>query len=95
LVEVDDLANLAMTLKQRGHRIIAATETAQASPMQADFRSATTIVIGNEGGGIRPELLAVCDEQIAIPQVGHVGSLNAAVSAGILFYEARRQRAQE
>src|SRR6185436_7720082 len=45
------------------------------------------------GTGIRDELLAACDELVTIPQFGAVESLNAAVSAGILFYEAQRQRA--
>jgi tRNA G18 (ribose-2'-O)-methylase SpoU len=49
-------------------------------------------VIGNEGTGIRPELLAMCDDLVTIPQAGRVESLNAAVSAGILLYEVARQR---
>ena len=50
------------------------------------------LIIGNEGTGIRSELLAMCDKRVTIPQFGQVESLNAAVSAGILLYEVSRQR---
>jgi 23S rRNA (guanosine2251-2'-O)-methyltransferase len=92
LAQVDDLAELAAQLKARGHALVGATEQARLAIGDCNLRAATTIVIGNEGSGIREQLLAACDRQVAIPQAGHVGSLNAAVAAGILFYEARRQR---
>jgi 23S rRNA (guanosine2251-2'-O)-methyltransferase len=41
---------------------------------------------------VSAELLSLCDVVAAIPQAGHVPSLNAAVAAGILLYEVRRQR---
>jgi 23S rRNA (guanosine2251-2'-O)-methyltransferase len=41
---------------------------------------------------VRPEIAELCDERVSIPQQGVVGSLNAAVSAGIVFYEVARQR---
>ena len=59
-----------------------------------NFRLPTAIVIGNEADGIQNRLLQLCDQQVRIPQCGQVGSLNAAVSAGILLYEASRQRMQ-
>ncbi|MBC7965029.1 MAG: 23S rRNA (guanosine(2251)-2'-O)-methyltransferase RlmB, partial [Fuerstia sp.] len=42
--------------------------------------------------GIAPELLALCDTHVAIPMLGGVNSLNAAVAAGIVLYECRRQQ---
>jgi 23S rRNA (guanosine2251-2'-O)-methyltransferase len=59
---------------------------------QADFRRPSVLIIGNEGRGIRPELLGRCDVSVSIPMSGQIGSLNAAVAAGIMFYEMRRQR---
>ena len=56
----------------------------------ADLRSACAIAIGNEGRGVSAEIKAAA-QPIAIPTMG-VESLNAAVAAGILLYEARRQR---
>ena len=55
-----------------------------------DFRRSCAIVIGSEGRGVSPEVLALC-EQIAIPTMA-VESLNAAAAAAVLLYEARRQR---
>ncbi len=50
------------------------------------------IVIGNEGRGLRPLVRSHCDLLVTIPMLGRINSLNAAVSAGILAYEALRQR---
>ena len=46
---------------------------------------------GNEGNGLSPALLALADESIYIPMEGQAESLNAAMAAGILMYEAARQ----
>jgi TrmH family RNA methyltransferase len=56
----------------------------------ADFGAPCAIVIGSEGRGVSPELQALA-EPVAIPTVA-VESLNAAVAAAILLYEARKQR---
>jgi 23S rRNA (guanosine2251-2'-O)-methyltransferase len=49
------------------------------------------LLIGSEATGISPQLLQQCDLQVGIPMLGKVGSLNAAVAAGILLYECRRR----
>ena len=48
------------------------------------------LIIGNEGNGISRELLELSDERVKIPMTGSIDSLNAAVAAGILMYEAQR-----
>jgi 23S rRNA (guanosine2251-2'-O)-methyltransferase len=88
----DDLAALVPALKDRGLCVVAAAQSEGVPVEDVDLTRPTAFVIGNEGCGIRPELFALCDESVTIPQAGHVESLNAAVSAGILFYEAGRQR---
>ena len=50
------------------------------------------LVIGNEGDGISRLVKEQCYFMINIPMVGHVTSLNASVSASIIFYEVLRQR---
>jgi tRNA G18 (ribose-2'-O)-methylase SpoU len=55
------------------------------------FRSDEVIVFGSEGRGIRPEVLALCDERVTIPQRGMTDSLNLAVSIGIVLFEFFRQ----
>lgn len=59
---------------------------------QADLRAPSAILIGNEGAGLTPELIRSADETILIPLARDVESLNAAVAASILLYEAARQR---
>jgi len=70
-----------------------ATSSHEASPVsQQDLTGPVALLIGAEGSGLSPELTARCDASIAIPCPGPVESLNAAVAASILLYEASRQR---
>jgi 23S rRNA (guanosine2251-2'-O)-methyltransferase len=48
--------------------------------------------MGSEGKGISSELLQLCDKQVKIPLMGKIDSLNVSVSAGIVLFEALRQR---
>jgi len=66
----------------------------QAQPLgEHDLAPPVAIFIGAEGSGLAPELAAQCDARITIPCPGPVESLNAAVAASVLLYEASRQRA--
>ena len=62
---------------------------------EVDLAGAAAILIGNEGSGLSAELLERAKGQIAIPMPGQVESLNAAVAASVLLYEAARQRAAQ
>lgn len=92
IVRVPDLVNVAQTLKARGIRLVAASEKAKQDLKACDFRRGSAVIIGNEGVGPSPALMQLSDVAVKIPQVGKIGSLNAAVAAGIFFYEVRRQR---
>jgi len=92
VVRVSDIGALAARLKGRGLRLAAASEKAERSVFECDFKGPTAVIIGNEGRGVGPELLRLCDETVKIPQVGKIGSLNAAVAASLFFYEILRQR---
>ncbi|MGA8109191.1 MAG: RNA methyltransferase [Acidobacteriaceae bacterium] len=59
---------------------------------RADLRGPTALLIGNEGSGLSQDLLDRAQSCITIPMPGPVESLNAAIAAGILLYEAARQR---
>lgn len=61
-------------------------------PEKADLRRPTALLIGNEGAGLAPEVERSADARIRIPLAEPVDSLNAAVSASVLLYEAARQR---
>lgn len=88
----DDLVDTVTQLRSHGFQIIGTSDHAPGSIFETDLRQATVLVIGNEGRGIQPELEAQCTQFVQIPVLGKVNSLNAAVSAGILFYEVLRQR---
>ncbi|MEI7880240.1 MAG: 23S rRNA (guanosine(2251)-2'-O)-methyltransferase RlmB [bacterium] len=92
IVRVAELAVLIDRLKAKGIRVVAASEKAACNIVDYNFTQGVAIVIGNEGVGPGGELLQRCNEVVKIPQAGHIGSLNAAVAAGIFFYEIRRQR---
>ena len=63
------------------------------SPMwSTDFTGGVAFVFGAEGKGLRPLVRRTCDALVSIPLAGQVESLNVSVAAGVLLYEARRQR---
>lgn len=59
---------------------------------EADLTGGVALVLGAEGKGLRPLVRRACDGAVAIPLRGRTESLNVSVAAGILLYEARRQR---
>lgn len=59
---------------------------------KADYQGPTCIIMGAEDTGVPYEHLALCDEWIKIPLFGTIESLNVSVAAGILIYEAVKQR---
>ena len=79
-------------LRAAGIRIVATSaRNASLAPL-VDLAAPTALLIGNEGNGLPPELAAQADAAVTIPCPGPVESLNAAVAAAILLYEASRQR---
>lgn len=93
VAQVDDLAAAVCELSRRSIHVVSSSAESDIDLTEADFRQPAALLIGNEGTGIDAALLEASDIIIRIPQSGRVGSLNAAVAAGILLYEARRQRA--
>ncbi len=79
-------------LKECGFKIIAATEKGDYDYTKANYQDPVCIIMGAEDTGIPYEHLALCDEWIKIPMFGNIESLNVSVAAGILIYEAIRQR---
>lgn len=92
IVQAEDLIEASHQLRDRGFQIIGTSDRATQSIFDPDLRKPTVLVIGNEGRGIQPALEDACTGFVKIPVLGQVGSLNAAVAAGIVFYEVLRQR---
>ena len=57
-----------------------------------DFKKATAIVVGTEATGLSEKWLATSTQNIIIPMQGEIDSMNVSVAAGILIFEAKRQR---
>jgi|SRR5579875_3847347 TrmH family RNA methyltransferase len=81
-------------LRHHGVPLIAAVARGGTPAHKMDLSRPAALVIGNEGKGLHPEMLSACEARIKIPCPGPVESLNAAVAASILLYEAARQRGQ-
>ncbi|GAF03185.1 23S rRNA (guanosine(2251)-2'-O)-methyltransferase RlmB [Saccharicrinis fermentans] len=79
-------------LQNSGLKLVAATEKASENYTKVDFSGPTAIVMGAEDKGVSSQILKICDAAAKIPIVGTIGSLNVSVAAGILVYEAVRQR---
>ena len=91
-VYVENVASLKKEFLFRGIKSYAAHLDGKQSYEQEDYQSGSAFLIGNEGNGLSAEAARMADRLIRIPMCGQVESLNAAMAAGILMYEAARQR---
>ena len=89
---VKNLATIIKFLKSSGIKIIAATEKGEKFYDEINMVDPIAFIMGSEEFGIRSQLLKDADEWVKIPQHGRIGSLNVSVAAGIMIYEAVRQR---
>ncbi len=87
-----DLPEAVAQMRTAGIRTYAAHLKGTNAYDEEDYRGGTAFLIGNEGAGLSPKLAAAGDRYIRIPMAGQVESLNAAVAAAVLIYEANRQR---
>jgi len=79
-------------LREGGVKILATTVRAAQPANLLDMAGPVALLIGNEGNGVADDVAAKADAKITIPCPGPVESLNAAVAASVLLYEAARQR---
>lgn len=92
LSTVPNLTRAVQLLKKEGFWIYGADMNGD-PVWKKDLKGRVALVMGSEGSGISRLLREVCDGSIAIPSRGKVDSLNVSVAAGVLLYEAARQRA--
>ena len=92
--KVENLQNTLDYLRDSGLRIVAATEHTDTCYTSVDMTVPTAIVMGSEEKGIYEENLKRCTDKVRIPMTATIESLNVSVAAGILIYEAIRQRAK-
>lgn len=85
--------NLAIQkLKDAGFWIIGTSDRAEKLYTDDIYNQPIVVIIGSEGSGIKPSVAKHCDFLVKIPMQGKISSLNASVAAGVILFEAVRQR---
>ncbi|MBI3696575.1 MAG: 23S rRNA (guanosine(2251)-2'-O)-methyltransferase RlmB [Acidobacteria bacterium] len=92
VARVPNLNRALEFLKQSEYWIFGLDEHAERSYHQADYRGRAAIVLGGEGKGLHQQVAKHCDFLVRIPVAGRIASLNVSVAAGIVLFEALRQR---
>ena len=87
-----DLQSTVLECQQAGMQIVATLPTASLSYWQVDWCKPSLILLGNEGAGLSSELAAIADINVKIPLSPGVESLNVAIAAALMLYEAKRQK---
>ncbi|MCH5250900.1 MAG: RNA methyltransferase [Lachnospiraceae bacterium] len=91
-VYVENIGNTINELQKRNIKVYAAHLQGSKPYDVCDYTKGSAFLVGNESKGLKDETAANADVHIKIPMLGEVESLNAAVAASILLYEAARQR---
>ena len=92
VVKVTNLARAMEALKEAGYWLVGLDERADKTYTEVDYTSPVGIVLGGEGQGLHELTRKRCDFVVSLPTTGPVRSLNASVAAGIVLFEAVRQR---
>jgi 23S rRNA (guanosine2251-2'-O)-methyltransferase len=96
VAEVPNLVQALKKLKQANVWLVGVENTPTSLPyVQADLTGALAVVIGNEGKGMSRLVRETCDFLIKLPLRGQIESLNAAVAAGVIFYQVWQARGFE
>ena len=92
VARVVNLARAMEELKESGYWFVGLDERAEKNLTEADFTGPVGIVLGSEGKGLHDLVKKRCDFLVSIPTTGPVRSLNVSVAAGVVLFEAVRQR---
>jgi 23S rRNA (guanosine2251-2'-O)-methyltransferase len=92
ICRVNSLMKTVDDLHMNGIKVFASEMKASKKIYDLHFEEPCAIVMGGEEHGVYPALMKICDEQFQIPMTGDFESLNVSVAAGIILYEAMKQR---
>src|SRR6185312_7917263 len=92
VVAVTNLVRALKLLKDAGLWVVGADADGEKRAQEVDLKGGVVLVLGAEGAGLRHLTRQTCDWTARLPQLGAVESLNVSVAAGMLLYEAVRQR---
>ena len=88
----DDVYATCLECQKLGMQIVSTASTAKLTYWELDLLRPTLILLGNEGAGLSAQLLGIADKQVNIPLQAGVESVNVAIAAALLLYEAQRQQ---
>jgi 23S rRNA (guanosine2251-2'-O)-methyltransferase len=94
VARVTNLVRTMEELKEAGYWLVGLDEDGEKNYTQVDYTSPTGIVLGSEGKGLHELTRKRCDFVVKLPTTGPVRSLNVSVAAGVVLFEALRQRHQ-
>ena len=92
VARVTNLVQLIEQLKQRNIWVIGAAADGTSDYTQWDWTVPSALFLGGEGSGLHRLVRERCDTLVRIPLYGRIESLNVSVAAGVILYEALRQR---
>jgi len=92
VARVKNLVRAMEEIKEAGYWLVGLDERAEKSYTEVDYKGSVGIVLGGEGEGLHELTRKRCDFLVSIPTTGPVRSLNASVAAGVVLFEAVRQR---
>ncbi|MBH8566822.1 RNA methyltransferase [Nostoc sp. CENA67] len=88
----EDLKATVQLCQQQRMQVVATLPTASLTYWEIDWRKPSLILLGNEGAGLSADLATMADQQVKIPLSPGVESLNVAIAAALMLYEAQRQK---
>jgi 23S rRNA (guanosine2251-2'-O)-methyltransferase len=92
VAKVQNLNRLIDELRERNIWVVGTSGDAEKDYSEWDWRQPSALVLGSEGSGLHRLTAEKCDILVRIPMYGRIESLNVSVAAGIVLFEARRQR---
>ena len=92
VVDVDNIGLTVEAARERGAGVLAAVPRGGASLYSIDLTRPQLVLLGSEGSGLNDEVVSLADTWLTVPMRQPVQSLNTAVAAALIIYEARRQR---
>jgi 23S rRNA (guanosine2251-2'-O)-methyltransferase len=92
VAKVTNLVRAMENLKEAGYWLVGLDEAGDKNYTEVDYTTPTGIVMGGEGSGLHELTRKRCDFVVSLPTTGPVKSLNVSVAAGVVLFEARRQR---
>jgi len=92
VAKVGNINRLIEELKERNIWVVGTSIDTETTYTDWDWKRPTALVLGGEGSGLHRLVAENCDVLVKIPMYGRIDSLNVSVAAGVLLFEARRQR---